>query len=148
MVEIAWRNCVQLNKSRYVGLIKYLTTFYCTSQIMLNYGTINNMNSLYYSSIQVLVGFINSVIAIRAFFISNTRIYFNLNFLCSDEFSVWKLYSSCLLNPPSASGYLMISTIRSIDFHMVLFSAWPWFHSVCLLFINWESCFLSYGLQP
>ena len=35
---------------------------------MLNYGIINNMNSLYYSSIEVLIDFINSVIAIRVFF--------------------------------------------------------------------------------
>ena len=32
---------------------------------MLNYGIINNMNSLYYSSIEVLTDFINSVITLH-----------------------------------------------------------------------------------
>ena len=35
---------------------------------MLNYGIINNMNSLYYSSIEVLIDFINSVITLHVFY--------------------------------------------------------------------------------
>ena len=34
---------------------------------MLNYGIISNMNSLYYSSVDVLIDFINSVILFRRF---------------------------------------------------------------------------------
>ena len=35
---------------------------------MLNYGIINNMNSLYYSSIEVIIDFINSVITLLVFY--------------------------------------------------------------------------------
>ena len=44
---------------------------------MLNYETINNTNSLYYSFIEVLIDFINSVIAIHVF-INNSIFYFSL----------------------------------------------------------------------
>ena len=35
---------------------------------MLNYGIINNMNSLYYSSIEVIIDFINSVMTLLVFY--------------------------------------------------------------------------------
>ena len=35
---------------------------------MLNYGIINNMNSLYYSSMEVIIDFINSVITLLVFY--------------------------------------------------------------------------------
>ena len=35
---------------------------------MLNYGIINNMNSLYHSSIEVIIDFINSVITLLVFY--------------------------------------------------------------------------------
>ena len=35
---------------------------------MLNYGIINNTNSLYYSSIEVIIDFINSVITLLVFY--------------------------------------------------------------------------------
>ena len=84
---------------------------------MLNYGVLN-YKSLHYSSIQVLIDFINSVIAIHVIFIRNFIFYFSLGLL--HEFSVWKLSSSCLLNWLSVSGCLMISATWWINFPMVL----------------------------
>ena len=84
---------------------------------MLNYGVLN-YKSLHYSSIQVLIDFINSVIAIHVIFIRNFIFYFSLGLL--HEFSVWKLSSSCLLNWLSVSVCLMISATWWINFPMVL----------------------------
>ena len=99
---------------------------------MLNHGILNN-SSLYCSSIQVLIDFINSVIAIHVIFIRNFVFYFRLGLL--HEFSVWKLSSSCLLNRLSASGYLMISATWWINFPIVLFFYMS-LSSVCLLSVR------------
>ena len=56
---------------------------------MLNYGIINNMNSLYYSSIEVLIDFINSVIAVRVFFNKQPHFFTSASsYLWPHKFSV------------------------------------------------------------
>ena len=72
---------------------------------MLNYGTINNINSFFYSSIDVLIDF-NS---------------FTLELLMVARIFRWKLPSSFLLSLLSTSGYLMISAAWSINFQMFFF---------------------------
>ena len=54
-------------------------------------------------------------------FISHSIFYFSLEYLWSHGLSVWKLPSTCLLNPLSASGYLMICATWLINFQIVLF---------------------------
>ena len=46
--------------------------------------------------------------------------YFSLEYVWSHGLSVWKLLSSCLLNPLSASGFLMICANWLINFQMVV----------------------------
>ena len=41
-----------------------------------------------------------------------------LEYFWSHKFSVWKLPSSCLLNPLSACGWLIISATLSINFQI------------------------------
>ena len=96
---------------------------------MINYGTANNTNSLYYSSIEVLTDFINSVIAMNVF-------YKQLTFLFSLKLLMvaWKLPSSCLLNPPSASGCFMISVTCLMNFQVVFLFCMS-LSSVCLFSI-------------
>ena len=53
-------------------------------------------------------------------FISHSIFYFNLEYLRSHGLSVWKLLSTCLLNPLSASCFLMICATWLIDFQMVV----------------------------
>ena len=81
---------------------------------ILHYGIIINMNSLYYSSIEVLIDFITSYD-----FISNSIFNSASSFLWLHEFSLWKLPSSCLLNLLSVSGCLMIYITWPIHFQMV-----------------------------
>ena len=100
---------------------------------MLHYGIINNMNSLYYSSIEVLIAFINSVITLHVFFISNS-IFLKL-LMVALIFSLKVAKSSCLLNSLSASGWLIISATRSINFQMV-FSFYISLSSLCLFSIR------------
>ena len=67
-------------------------------------------NSFYRSSNQVLIDFIKPIIVIHAFFFKKKKkkatafSYISLEYLQSHECSVWKLPSSCLVNPPSASA--------------------------------------------
>ena len=69
--------------------------------------------------------FINSVQLLSCsfqytFFLSpNTCFTSASSYLWSHEFPVWKLSSSCLLNPVSASGCLITSTDWSINFLMI-----------------------------
>ena len=53
-------------------------------------------------------------------FISHSIFYFSLEYLWSHGLSVWKLPSTCLLNPLSASGFLMICATWLINFQMVV----------------------------
>ena len=53
-------------------------------------------------------------------FISLSIFYFSLEYLWSHGLSVWKLPSTCLLNPLSASGFLMICATWLINFQMVV----------------------------
>ena len=120
-----------MNKSVYIAksgqqYIKTLNNFFLhvsnhtlNDIYMLNYGIINNMNSLHYSSIEVLIDFVNSVLH-ETFFISNYPFCTSAwSYLWSHEYSVWKLSSNCLLNPLSAFGCLMISVTWSINFQVV-----------------------------
>ena len=53
-------------------------------------------------------------------FISLSIFYFSLEYLWPHGLSVWKLPSTCLLNPLSASGFLMICATWLINFQMVV----------------------------
>ena len=53
-------------------------------------------------------------------FISHSIFYFSLEYLWSHGLSVWKLPSTCLLNPLSASGFLMICATWLINFQTVV----------------------------
>ena len=53
-------------------------------------------------------------------FISHSIFYFNLEYLWSHGLSVWKLLSTCLLNPLLASGFLMICATWLTNFQMVV----------------------------
>ena len=55
---------------------------------ILNYGTINNTNSSYYGSIEVLIGFINSIIAIHVSLQAAPVFTSVSNYLWWHEFSV------------------------------------------------------------
>ena len=86
-----------MNKSVYVAksrqgyhktlnnILLYMPNHVLKDMYMLNYGTIK-INSFYYSSIEVLIGFINSVIAIHVFlkatplFTSASNTYDRMNF--------------------------------------------------------------------
>ena len=80
---------INLNKSAYItkqgqrygktlnNLSLHVLNHVLKEMFMLNYETINNTNSLYYSFIEVLIDFINSVIAIHVF-INNSIFYFSL----------------------------------------------------------------------
>ena len=64
------------------GMIKHLATFCCMCQIMqnmnmFNYGTVNNTNSLHYSTTEVLIDVINSIVAIHVF---DKQLHFLLEF--------------------------------------------------------------------
>ena len=53
-------------------------------------------------------------------YISLSSFYFSLEYLWSHGLSVWKLPSTCLLNPLSASGFLMICATWLINFQTVV----------------------------
>ena len=72
------------------------------------------------SVIQIIYNTIQLFIQYKLF-ISHSMFYFSLEYLCSHGFSAWKLPSTCLLNPFSVSGYLMICTTWLINFQIVLF---------------------------
>ena len=55
------------NKTLYNFLLRMLNHA-LKGMYMLNYGIISNMNNLYYSSIEVLIDFINSVITLHVFY--------------------------------------------------------------------------------
>ena len=55
------------NKTLYNFLLRMLNHA-LKDMYILNYGIISNMNNLYYSSIEVLIDFINSVITLHVFY--------------------------------------------------------------------------------
>ena len=55
-----------------------------------------------------------------ALFISLSILYFSLEYFWSHGLSVWKLLSTCLLNPLLASGFLMICATWLTNFQMVV----------------------------
>ena len=123
---------LKVNKSKYIATSrkwydKTLNNFLLhvlnhVSKIMymLNYGTIKITCNSCYSFMEVLKDFINSVIAIRVFLIRNYTFFISpLSYIWWHKFSVWKLPSSCLFNPISSSGCLMVYVAWFINFQMV-----------------------------
>ena len=76
-------------------------------------------SSFYYSSVRVLIDFINSVIAIHVFYEQVHCLLHPRILIWLHKFSVWKLPCSCLLNPLSACDWFIISVSWSIKFQMV-----------------------------
>ena len=137
-------------------MIKYLFVA-CAKHVlkdryMLNYETINHTNRLYYSSIEVLIDLINSVVATHVFY---KQLYFLIpsSYLWLREFSVWLLSSSyftqsflslwLLNNFCDADISMFLPTVRLI-FKWFFFSTWAWVLSICLVFLNKESCLQRY----
>ena len=123
------------------GMIKHLATFCCMCQIMqnmnmFNYGTVNNTNSLHYSTAEVLIDVINSIVAIHVFdkqlhFLLEFRVtYGRMNF----QSEICLAVASWIHFQPLVALWFLSPC--QLVFKLFFFSTWAWVLIVFLVFVN------------